>query len=131
MADKSLIQKGFNNQFEEFVNDVSTLFPENKDVKSAKTALGLLRKGNPKMLITLWYQFICVKYEDQINDGNLEYFFNKDYSEDLKMGQDSNAKVLEAIDKLRAPLKELENENKDKCIQYLKNLNQLSKIYIN
>jgi len=86
MADKSLIQKGFNNQFEEFVNDVSTLFPENKDVKSAKTALGLLRKGNPKMLITLWYQFICVKYEDQINDGNLEYFFNKDYSEDLKIG---------------------------------------------
>jgi hypothetical protein len=81
MTDKSLIQKGFNNQFEEFVNDVSTLFPENKDVKSAKTALGLLRKGNPKMLIALWYQFICVKYEDQINDGNFGEIVTLNYDE--------------------------------------------------
>ena len=40
-------------------------------------------------------------------------------------------KVLEAIDKIRQPLRELESDNKEKCVQYLKNLNALSKIYNN
>ena len=38
---------------------------------------------------------------------------------------------LEGIDKIRVPMRDLDVENKGKCIQYLKNLNQLSKIYMN
>ena len=91
----------------------------------------MMRKANPKMLVSIWYRYVCSKYEAEIENENLEYFLTKDYSEDLKMDQGAANKVLEGIDKIRVPMRDLDVENKGKCIQYLKNLNQLSKIYMN
>lgn len=127
--DKTTILKAFNNQFEEFLEDVEVLFPDNNDIKTTKTALSMLRKANPKMIVSVWYRYICVKYEDEIEKENLEYFLTKDYSSDLKMDEGAANKVLDGIDKIREPLRHLDTENKKKAIQYLKNLNQLSKIY--
>jgi hypothetical protein len=129
--DKPTILKAFNNQFEEFLEDIEMLFPENNDIRTSKTGLTMLRKANPKMIVSVWYRYICVKYEDEIEKGNLDYFLNKDYSNDLKMDQGAANKVLDGIDKIRDPLRNLEDGNKKKTIQYLNNLNQLSKIYNN
>jgi hypothetical protein len=127
--DKSAILKGFNNQFEEFLEDIEALFPENNDIRTSKSGLTMLRKANPKMVISVWYRYICQKYEVEIEAENLEYFLEKDYAEDLKMDQQAAKKVLDGIDKIRTPLRHLDESNKKKSIQYLKNLNQLSKIY--
>ena len=129
--DKTTILKAFNNQFEEFLDDVEVIFPSNRDIKTTKTALLMMGKANPKMLISIWYRYVCSKYEVEIENENLEYFLTKDYSEDLKMDQGAANKVLEGIDKIRIPMRDLDKENKVTCIQYLKNLNQLSKIYMN
>jgi len=129
--DKSTILKAFNNQFEELLDDIEIIFPDNSDIKTTKTGLLMMRKANPKMLVSVWYRYICIKYETEIENENLEYFLTKDYSSDLKMDQGSASKVLEGIDKIRLPMRELQQENKKTCIQYLKNLNQLSKIYHN
>ena len=129
--DKSTILKAFNNQFEEFLEDVEVLFPNNTDIKTSKTGLTMLRKANPKMIVSVWYRYICLKYEDEIEKENLEYFLTKDYSSDLKMDEGAANKVLEGIDKIREPLRHLDAGNRKKTIQYLKNLNQLSKIYNN
>jgi len=129
--DKSTILKAFNNQFEEFLEDVEVLFPNNTDIKTSKTGLTMLRKANPKMIVSVWYRYICLKYEDEIEKENLEYFLTKDYSSDLKMDEGAANKVLEDIDKIREPLRHLDAGNRKKTIQYLKNLNQLSKIYNN
>lgn len=129
--DKTTILKAFNNQFEEFLEDVEVLFPENSDIKTTKTGLNMLRKANPKMIVSVWYRYICIKYETEIEKENLEYFLTKDYSNDLKMDEGATNKVLDGIDKIREPLRHLDPTNKKKTIQYLKNLNQLSKIYNN
>ena len=129
--DKTTILKAFNSQFEEFLEDIEGIFPTNRDIKTTKTALLMMRKANPKMLVSVWYRYVCYKYEIEIEKENLEYFLTKDYNEDLKMDQGAANKVLEGIDKIRVPMRELDTENKAKCIQYLKNLNKLSKIYIN
>jgi hypothetical protein len=129
--DKTTILKAFNSQFEEFLEDIELLFPENKDIRTTKTGLMMMRKANPKKMVSVWYRHICIKYEDEIEKENLEYFLTKDYSDDLKMEDGAVDKVMAAIDKLREPLRELNPENTKKCIQYLKNMNQLSKIYNN
>lgn len=129
--DKTTILKAFNNQFEEFLDDVEVIFPSNRDIKTTKTGLLMMRKANPKMLVSIWYRYVCSKYEAEIENENLEYFLTKDYSEDLKMDQGAANKVLEGIDKIRVPMRDLDVENRGKCIQYLKNLNKLSKIYTN
>ena len=129
--DKTTILRAFNSQFEEFLEDVEVLFPENKDIRTTKTGLTMMKKANPKMIMSVWYRYICVKYEDEIENENLEYFLSKDYRSDLKMDEGAANKILESIDKIREPLRFLDEENKMKCVQYLKNLNQLSKIYNN
>ena len=129
--DKSTILKAFNTHFEEFLEDISILFPSNNDIRTSKTGLLMLRKANPKKIVDVWYRYICIKYEEEIEKENLEFFLKKDYSNDLKMDEGGANKVLEAIDKIRQPLRELESDNKEKCVQYLKNLNALSKIYNN
>ena len=127
--DKSTILKAFNNQFEEFLEDVEVLFPENNDIKTTKTALNMMRKANPKRLCDVWYRYICTKYGEEISKGNIDYFLSKDYSNEFKMDESQTNKVLEAIDKIKGPIQDLDESNKDKCIQYLKNLNQLCQIY--
>lgn len=129
--DKTTILRAFNSQFEEFLEDVEVLFPENKDIRTTRTGLTMMKKANPKMIMSVWYRYICVKYEDEIENENLEYFLSKDYRSDLKMDEGAANKILESIDKIRDPLRFLDEENKKKCVQYLKNLNQLSKIYNN
>lgn len=129
--DKTTILKAFNNQFEEFLEDVEMLFPNNRDIKTSKTGLLMLRKANPKKLVSVWYRYVCVKYEVEIENENLDYFLTKDYSSDLKMDEGASDKVMEGIDKIREPLRQLDPDNRKKTIQYLKNLNQLSKIYNN
>jgi hypothetical protein len=128
--DKSDILKGFNNQFEEFLEDVEILFPSNGEIKKSKTALLMLRKANPKMIINIWYRYVCEKYETEINNENIEYFLEKDYSDDLDKNPNAS-QVLQGIDNIRIPLRELDEDNKKQCLQYLKNLNELSKIYNN
>ena len=127
--DKTTILKAFNSQFEEFLEDIELLFPENKDIRTTKTGLMMMRKANPKKMVSVWYRYICIKYEDEIEKENLEYFLTKDYSTDLKMEDGAAGKVMDAIDKLREPLRELNPENTKKCVQYLKNMNTLSKLY--
>jgi hypothetical protein len=129
--DKSTVLKAFNGQFEEFLEDISILFPSNNDIRTSKTGLLMLRKANPKKIVDVWYRYICVKYDEEIENENLEYFLTKDYSNDLKMDEGGANKILEAIDKIRQPLRELDEDNTKKCVQYLKNLNTLSKIYNN
>ena len=129
--DKTTILKAFNNQFEEFLEDVELLFPDNRDIKTSKTGLLMLRKANPKKIVSVWYRYVCLKYEDEIEKENLGYFLTKDYSSDIKMDEGATDKVMEGIDKIREPLRQLEPDNRKKTLQYLKNLNQLSKIYNN
>ena len=128
---KQDIFKGFNNHFVEFVDDVHSIFPNDKDIVMTRDSLFLLKKSNPKIIIDVWYNNITLKYKSEILSGDLDYFLNKNYDEDINMGAQKNNKVLEAIEKLRDPIKNMGQDNKEKCLKYLQNLTQLSEIYFN
>ena len=129
--DKQTILKAFNSQFEEFLEDIEILYPDNKDIRTTKTGLGMMRRVNPKKIVSVWYRYICLKYKEEIDKENLDFFLSKDYRDDLKMDEGTSNKVLEGIDKIRGPMRELDDDNTKKCIQYFKNLNTLSEIYMN
>ena len=129
--DKQTILKAFNSQFEEFLEDIEILFPDNKDIRTTKTGLGMMRRVNPKKIVSVCYRYICLKYKEEIDKENLDFFLSKDYRDDLKMDEGTSNKVLEGIDKIRGPMRELDDDNTKKCIQYFKNLNTLSEIYMN
>ena len=60
--------------------------------------------------------------------GNIEFFINKNYTDDLKDIENSST-ILTKIDTLREPIKQLSSENMKKTIQYIQNLSKLCNLY--
>ena len=121
----SNILTAFNDHFVDFINDVQSVFPEDTDVLTAKNALTAIRKANPKMIVKIWKVFIADKYKAEIDAGDISFFAEKDYSSDVSVSQNSD-KIMESIDRLRAPIKNMSPENQAKTMKYIQNLTKLS-----
>ena len=121
------ILTAFNDHFIEFVNDVHCVFPDDADILATKNALTTIRKLNPKMIVKIWNSFIVSKYKSEIEAGNIEFFVNKDYSQDVSVSTNSD-KIMESIDRLREPIKNMSLENQAKVMKYIQNLSKLSQL---
>lgn len=128
MSDKSTILKTFNNHFFEFIQDIINLFPENTDLKSTKTVIELLKKANPTVIIKAWNKHVYEKYKDVINNGDISFFIDKDYKNDLA-NLSNSSDIMQAIDKMREPVKNMSDENKAHSLKYIQNLCKLSNLY--
>lgn len=115
----------FNDHFVDFVTDVHNVFPEDRDVLTAKNSLLAIRKANPKLIVKIWNQFIVSKYRTPIEKGDISFFINKDYSQDLEASQHSD-KIMEAINRLRDPIRQMSEENRSKTMKYIQNLTKLA-----
>lgn len=125
-SDKPIVMKAFLNQFTEFVEDIQGVFPDNADIESAKTALFLVKKTNPRILLNAWITYIVEPYTDQIERGDIGFFLDKDYTRDLEyMG---NA-VMQKVDTLRGPIRDMGSDNQAKSMKYIQNLTKLAKLY--
>ena len=121
------ILTAFNDHFIEFVNDVHCVFPNDADILTTKNALTAIRKANPKMIVKIWNAFIVSKYKSEIEAGNIEFFVNKDYSQDISSSTNPD-KIMECIDRLREPIKNMSLENQAKVMKYIQNLTKLSQL---
>ena len=115
----------FNDHFSEFVNDIQSVFPDDADILTAKNALIAIRKANPKLLVKIWVKYVSLPYKEQIESGNIDFFINKDYSNDL-VKSDNADKIMESIDRLRNPVKQMSQENQAKTMKYIQNLSKLA-----
>jgi len=121
----SNILTAFNDHFVEFISDIQLVFPDDVDLLTAKNSLMMIRKANPKMIIKIWKSHIVDKYTKQIEDGDLTFFMDKDYSNDIS----GNEKIMEGINRMREPIKNMSKDNQDKSMKYIQNLTKLCAIY--
>ena len=115
----------FNDHFLEFLNDVQSVFPTDPDILAAKNALTLIRKANPKMIVKIWKTFIADKYRSEIESNDITFFLSKDYSSDVSTAKNSD-KIMESIDRLREPIKNMDPDNQAKVMKYIQNLTKLA-----
>lgn len=132
MANQPIILKTFNKQLTEFIEDISQIFPGEKDVIVLSTFMKTVMYGKPRAIIEVWYKYITLKYNKEIENGEIEYFLNKDYSEDLQSAPGSS-ETLDTINKLRSTIKLAfdQKENREKTIKYMQNITKLSNLYYN
>lgn len=115
----------FNDHFAEFVSDIQSVFPDDPDILTAKNSLLAIRKANPKLLVKIWTKYVYIPYKGQIDNGDINFFLTKDYAGDLTRS-DNSEKIMEAIDRLRNPIKNMNPENQAKTMKYIQNLSKLS-----
>lgn len=125
----SSIVSVFNNHFMELVDDICNVFPDDLDIQSAKSSFILIKKANPKLLIRSWDMFVVQKYHQEIKDGKIEYFLQKDYTEDLELGGNNTKQIVDAIDRLRAPIRNMNESEQEKILKYLQNLCKLTLVF--
>ena len=129
MSTSSILLKAFNKHLFEFIDDIITIFPEKKEISTSKDYLETLKTANPTILIKIWFTYIYEPYQTEIGVGNINFFLEKDYSQDISKVPNSE-KILEVIDtSLREPLTQMDDENKTKCIKYVQLLSTISDKY--
>ena len=126
----SIILTGFNDHFMEFVSAIISVFPNDTDILQAKNSFSLIRKANPKMIIKIWQKFVVEKYSDEIDLGDISFFIDKDYAGDLS-NADNSDKIMEAVNRLRNPVKMMNEAERAKTMKYMQNLKKLSTLYHN
>ncbi len=126
----SQILKGFNDHFMEMVEDIERVFPDDTDISTVKNSFTELRKANPKMVIKVYKEQILDLYRTQIESGNIDFFIDKDYKKDIGNIQDSEY-ILNKINILRDPVRDMEKEDQNKVIKYIQNLSKLCDAYHN
>ena len=130
MSEKAFIVKTFNDHFFEFFEDVLKILPENMHIKTALRSFKTISDLNKSILIKCWHKFVYLKYTDVIETGDISFFFEKDYSNDVGHLTNSN-NIMEIINSVRQPVKDAcENPvNKQHVVTYIQNLSKLSVVY--
>ena len=129
--DKSIILKSFNKQFFDFIEDVNKIVENNTEIENSRIYFNTIKKANPSMLLKIWNQFIFTPYQSQINEGDITFFLEKDYSQDLSQ-LPNNKEIIRIIDtSLRNPIYNMSETNKSHCMKYIQLLCKLSDAYMN
>lgn len=125
--DRATLIRAFNDHLFEFLEDISKLLPENREMMTAIRSFQTVVTLNKSIIIKCWHKYVYSKYFDVIEKGDITFFFEKDYSNDL-INMKNPDKVIEIIDTIRNPVKEIcENpKNAKYAIEYIQNLSRLS-----
>lgn len=128
MADKITIQRAFNTLLSDFFKDIQTIYPDNQEVSFAMDSYETIKRMNPSIVIKAWYMHAYLPYASYIDDGDLDFFLTKNYADDIA---DSGRKdeFLKMIDKVRKPLQEMDDVNREHTKEYLRKLNKLSQLW--
>lgn len=128
MSDKSTMLRAFNSHFFEFLDDIITIVPDQKQLSASKSSFEMIKMGSPTAIIKAWHKFIVVPYEKVIADGDISFFFEKDYRDDLSHLKNSDS-IMSIIDTIREPIKRMGSANHQHTMKYIQNLSKLSTIY--
>jgi hypothetical protein len=127
--DKSTVLKAFNTHFFEFVDDVIGIFPDHVELATTRKTFDMIRKANPTAILKVWHAQVFLPYREPIENGDLDFFFTKNYGEDLS-NMANSGEIMRVIDTLRAPIQSMNETNRAHTLKYIQNLSKLSTMWI-
>ena len=134
MTSKSDIKKvcltNYLNQLSGFVEDLLIICPSDQDLAKAKTYISTMSTMNPKALLQLWHTSISLKYNEEIEKGDITFAIKKDYTDDVKAtGAEDEEYFLQIIVKVKGILQTLDKDQINIIFKYLKNITKLTILY--
>ena len=126
--DSHALLRAFNDHFEEFLDDILRVFPEDPECIRASRALRAMRKANPKLILTGFGERVCEPYRNEIEGGSISFFIDKDYVSDMRSTAIASP-ALAKIEALRAPIRAMDDKDKQAVIKYMQNLLRLVDLY--
>jgi hypothetical protein len=129
-SDKSTLLRAFNKHFFEFMDDIITIYPDATDIISGRATFELIRKANPTAILKVWHYYIYSPYKEVIDQGDIRFFFEKDYGQDLEILANPK-EIMDIIDRIRGPIKQMDPTNQAHTAKYFQNLSKITTLYHN
>jgi hypothetical protein len=120
--------RAFNTLFFDFIDFIISVVPENELIISSRQFYESVKKTNPTIIVKVWYEHIYVRYQQIIDDGDVEFFVEKDYRADLADFTNSN-EIVKMIEQIRSPIKNMSEENKRQSMLFIQKLGKLATLY--
>ena len=116
----------FMKQIENFIEEISILFPDIKSIKLFRHQYEMVKMTNPKVLLESFIQYVY-PHKNQIMSEN-EDFFKEGGGQEFLNGNDSLTKFRDTMSDIW--LEKLSEENKKICWKYFKVFVLLSERYM-
>ena len=127
---KSQVVDAFNKHFIEFIIDIERVFPNDTDIMSTRKTINKAITLMPRALIKMFNENIVKLYSKQIEEGDISFFIDNNYRKTHGYKEDDQVWALDKIESLREPVKNMNNDEQQKVLKYLKNLKKLTELYI-
>ena len=113
-------------QIENFIEEISILFPDIKSIKLFRHQYEMVKMTNPKVLLESFIQYVYPHKSEIISEN--EDFFITGGGQEFLIGNDSLTKFRDTMSEIW--LEKLSEENKKICWKYFKVFLLLSERYI-
>lgn len=128
--DKSLF-KDFNKIYFDFLDFLKKYSNGDKIFNDFYRKSYIIKKTNIKLIIKIWYDNISSLYNKEIEEGNIDFFLNKDYNLEINKIENYNNSynINSYIDFFRKQYNILDDSIIQSFINYVQHLNKLSLNY--
>jgi hypothetical protein len=116
----------FNKLYFEFIQFIKLHLEDDHNFKTFYRKNIIMKDVNPKYFISTWNNRITKSYYEQICQRNIDFFLNKDYTNDVK-GESSMLMVY--IIKFKKAYDTLEETIKTTFVNFIVNLTHMSFLY--
>jgi hypothetical protein len=122
---KKILIDAFFNQYEDFLNQLKDVFPEDRDFPLYLAGLSIFRRTNPSIIVSKTWKHVS-KFEDVLKRRDEEFFVKRDFS-DITEGEEP---LEQTVAKIRGMWSTLNDHNKKVVWDFINNITQLAKLCV-
>ncbi len=113
----------FFNQYEDFLNQIKEVFPDDPDWKLYLSGLAIFRRTNPMIVAQKTWKWVS-KFEETIKNRDEKFFLTMDYS----VYTEGEEPLEQTIEKLRNMWSVLDAHNRKVVWDFVNNITTLAKL---
>lgn len=120
---KKILIDAFFNQYEDFLNQIKVVFPNDGDWQLYISGLAIFRRTNPLIVVKKTWKHVA-PFQEMIAARDEKFFMERDYS-DITEGEEP---LEQTIDKIRAMWSVLNPHNRRVVWDFVNNIVSLAKM---
>ena len=120
---KKILIDAFFNQYEDFLNQIKVVFPDDGDWQLYLSGLAIFRRTNPLIIVKKTWKHVQ-PFQEMIAARDEKFFMERDYS-DITEGEEP---LEQTIDKIRAMWSVLNPHNRRVVWDFVNNIVSLAKL---
>ncbi len=120
---KKILIDAFFNQYEDFLNQLKDVFPEDGDWTLYLSGLAIFRRTNPRIIVQKTWKWVS-KFEETIKNRDEKFFLTIDYS----TYTEGEEPLEQTIEKLRNMWAVLDAHNRSVVWDFINNITSLAKL---